>query len=105
MFLFPSTVSKQSVTSNDGFDDAYGTASNVSCRYEKIEKLIEGKDQQFLTCAWVQFPAGTSIKKTDKITLPDGTATPIISLTHAKTPAGVETCVEVWLGDEIRTGF
>lgn len=106
MFSFPHTVTKKSLISNNGYDDTYGTGSSLSCNYEKIEKLIEGQgNRKFLTCAWVQFPKGTSVTDTDQITLPDGTTSPIVSSTRPKLPSGIETCVEVWLGKELYGGL
>lgn len=105
MYFF-SNVTKKSKSSNNGWDNSYGTASTLSCNYSKVEKIIQGKDnKQFLTCAWVQFPSGTTILKTDQITLPDNTTAPIASIYNVTDPVGNAVCVEVWLGEEIKGGF
>ena len=104
--FFASSVTKKSKTSNNGWDDSYGTASTLTCNYEKVEKVIKGQNEKhFLTCAWIQFPPSTTILKTDQITLSDNTTAPIVLIQHVKPPLGLEICVEVWLGEEIKGGF
>lgn len=104
--FFSSTCTKQSKTSSDGYDDAYGTGTSLPCNYDKVEKLIQGfGNQQFKTCAWVQLQPGTTVLKTDKITLADGTTSPIVFIDHIKPPFSQEVCVEVWLGASTREWF
>lgn len=103
--FFPSSVTQKKKVSNDGWKDTFGTPTTLSCKYSKVEKLFQGQNEQYLTCAWIQFPPGTTILKTDQLTLPDGTTAPIISIVPVKNPFGLAKCVEVWTGEKITGGL
>ena len=105
--FFPSTVTLNPYASEDSHHKiTYGAPRSPKCKYAKVSKLITGSNnQQFMTCAWVQFPPGTAVMEKDKIVLPDSTTSPIVSLVRVKNPSDVEICVEVWLGEILKGGL
>jgi hypothetical protein len=93
------TVTVYPWSSNNGYDDVYGTGVSVSCYWEKIQRIVNSGNQQFLTSAFIQFPAGTPVTKKDRIVLSDGDTGAIVSFYSG------DICIEIWLGEAQNGGF
>jgi len=79
----------------------YGTAETLACKYAKMSKLIQdSNNEEVLTVAWTQFPAGTTIGYEDKIVLPDGSYSRIARIHRVHNHLGTEVCVETYYGGE-----
>lgn len=103
MLLFPSSVSRYPYSSTDAHHKVtYGTPQTLSCKYAKKEQVVSDQNGQiFQTVAWLQFPAGTTISKKDKIILPDSTTGVVEIVIPVLYPHnGTAMCVEVYLSEE-----
>lgn len=99
--FFPAEATRYPYSTKDAHHKiTYGTPNTLRCIYTKISKIIhDNNGHAILAVAWTMFPKGTMVNYDDKIILPDGTFSPIVSIHTINDHRGREVCVIVYYGE------
>lgn len=94
-------ITFESCTAQDALGErTYAAPVTVKCRVDYIEKNIKDyNNNEFITSARIIAPAGTSVKRSDRITLPNGDNPYIGSISPKENyRLGKVAYVEIWVG-------
>lgn len=100
--MMTSTVTVSTRSSHNNYGEASYSTSSVSYRARIVEKpgftrAANGEEVGYSHTLWVRSTGSVSITVTDKITLPDGTAPPVVAVERLPDESGPNHC-KVHLG-------